>query len=100
MSNNEVEIQIKHMIQQGLADGDKLLAIFDQAEPIPCEFMFGQWRGAEIKTGHPIEGLLELSKWYGKVFKDKEHVYPLIFLDERKGILFAGDPKYLSLIHI
>lgn len=97
MSNNEVGIQIKHMIQQGLADGDKLLAIFDQAEPIPCEFMFGQWRGAEIKTGHPIEGLLELSKWYGKVFKDKEHVYPLIFLDERKGILFAGDPKYIPL---
>ena len=28
MSNNEVEIQIKHMIQQGLADSDELLAIF------------------------------------------------------------------------
>lgn len=85
MTNSDVEIRIKEMIAQGCANCDVLLTIFDQAEAIPCEFMFGQWRGAEIKTGHPIEGLLELSKWYGKVFNDNEHVYPLIFLDERKG---------------
>ena len=54
-------------------------ALFDAAPPVQSEFMIGTWRGAELPTGHPLDGLLAASGWWGKQFVDAETVHPLLF---------------------
>jgi hypothetical protein len=58
---------------------DEALAVFDAAEPIEPGFMIGKWCGAEVPTGHPLDGLLGASGWWGKQFVDLETVHPLLF---------------------
>ena len=36
--------------------------------------MIGTWHGAEMPTGHPLDGLLAASGWWGKQFVDGETV--------------------------
>jgi hypothetical protein len=57
---------------------DEALAMFDAAEPVDPDFMLGTWRGAELPTGHPLDGLLAASGWWGKQFVDAETVHPLL----------------------
>lgn len=57
---------------------DEALAMFDAAGPVEPDFMIGTWRGAELPTGHPLDGLLEASGWWGKQFVDAETVHPLL----------------------
>ena len=54
--------------------------------------MFGRWQGSGIHTAHPMDGLLELSNWYGKEFVDSENVHPLLFLDSQ-GQVFKVSPN-------
>jgi hypothetical protein len=58
---------------------DEALAMFDAAEPIELDFMIGTWRGAELPTDHPLDGLLAASGWWGKQFVDAETAHPLLF---------------------
>ena len=73
------------------------IAIFDSLEPVRPEFMLGQWKGFEIKTGHPMDGLLEPSGWYGKLFEDPENVHPLLIYTLNKKRLFAINPRFIPL---
>lgn len=62
------------------------LALFDQLAPVDdLEFMVGRWQGAEISTGHPMDGLLSITNWYGKEFVSAECVHPLLFADGKGG---------------
>jgi len=78
------------------------LEFFDSLQPVDIEFMIGRWRGFEITTGHPQDGILEATRWYGKEFEDAETVHPLLHLDGR-GNLFRVRPRpsmvYASLRH-
>jgi hypothetical protein len=49
--------------------------------------MTGRWRGFEIRTGHRLDGLLEPSGWYGKLFESVEAVHPLLFYGAQKKSL-------------
>ena len=58
--------------------------------------MWGRWIGWEIKTGHPIEGLLDAMNWYGKEFIDENEVHPLLSL-AANGSTFPIGPTPLIL---
>lgn len=58
---------------------DDALALFDAAPAVDPEFMFDTWRGAELPTHHPLDGMLAASGWWGKQFRDPETVHPLLF---------------------
>ncbi len=58
---------------------DEALALFDALDPVDLAFMKGRWKGSEIRTGHPMDGWLEASGWFGKEFVDLETVHPLLF---------------------
>ncbi|GAS88017.1 DUF4334 domain-containing protein [Mycolicibacterium brisbanense] len=58
---------------------DEALQVFDAAEAVDPAFMIGTWHGAEVPTGHPMDGLLAASGWWGKRFVDAETVHPLLF---------------------
>ena len=56
----------------------------------------GRWVGRELRTGHPWDGLLTASGWYGKQFDNAEAVHPLLFRTP-SGRIFPVDPGRLPL---
>lgn len=74
---------------------DDAFAIFDALPPVSLAELTGTWRGSGFATGHPLDGLLESFGWYGKAFRDPEHVHPLLFGAE--GEVVAIDPASLPL---
>jgi len=68
------------------------LAIFDAAPAVEPDFMIGTWHGAEMPTGHPLDGLLAASGWWGKQFVDGETVHPLLFPTADGAALWALNP--------
>lgn len=71
---------------------DAALEIFDAAPAVEPDFMIGTWHGAEVPTGHPMDGLLETSGWWGKQFVDAETVHPLLFPDVSGESLWPLNP--------
>lgn len=68
------------------------LQLFDSLETVSLDFMLGRWQGSGLQTNHPMDGLLELSNWYGKEFINSETVHPLLFLDSQ-GKIFKVAPN-------
>jgi hypothetical protein len=71
--------------------GAAAVAYFDRQEPVGMAALTGRWRGAELPTGHPFDGLLAAHGWYGKEFLDAERVHPLLVAD-RAGRPYPVDP--------
>ncbi len=68
------------------------LALFDASPAVDAEFMVGTWHGDELPTGHPLDGMLEASGWWGKQFVDGETVHPLLFPTRDGAALWALNP--------
>ncbi|NNC37946.1 MAG: DUF4334 domain-containing protein [Acidimicrobiales bacterium] len=70
---------------------------FDSLGPIMADEMLGfYWRGEGIDTDHPMDGMLESSRWWGKMFKGPDDVHPLI----HKGLFkkrFSVNPALLPI---
>jgi hypothetical protein len=71
---------------------DDALALFDASPAVETDSMIGTWHGAEMPTGHPLDGLLEASGWWGKRFVDGETVHPLLFPTADGRALWAVNP--------
>jgi hypothetical protein len=69
---------------------------FDGLAPVGCDELRGLWRGREVLSGHPLEGLLGTCGWYGKRFDDDEHVYPMVFA-RPNGSTFCANPARMPL---
>jgi hypothetical protein len=70
----------------GAAPAD-VLAFADRLLGVAVEEMTGRWRGAELPTGSPLDGLLTAHRWWGKEVRDADTVHPLLFPDR------AGRPR-------
>jgi len=68
------------------------LEVFDAADAVDPDFMLGTWHGAELPTGHPLDGLLAATGWWGKQFVDAETVHPLLFPTRDGSALWAFNP--------
>jgi hypothetical protein len=68
------------------------VALFDACPAVETESMIGKWHGAELPTGHPLDGLLGKSGWWGKQFVDAETVHPLLFTTSDGRALWPVNP--------
>ncbi len=73
----------------GLVDDAELDAVWAALETIRPEQLFGAWKGDEFLTGHPVNGMLEKARWFGKTFTSRFDVQPLICRDE-DGNLYSN----------
>ncbi|GAC1365954.1 MAG: DUF4334 domain-containing protein [Ktedonobacteraceae bacterium] len=87
---------LRELANRESMSAEEALQLCDALPGVAIDSMMGRWRGAEIFTHHPLNGLLEILGWYGKEFIDRDHVHPLLFSDYR-GHLFALDPKRLPV---
>ena len=88
---------VEKILTERKASTEETLQAFDSLPPASLEFMHGRWKGYEIETGHPMEGLLTHSGWYGKIFENNEEVHPLVFFGKDKKELYSLNPAYLPL---
>jgi hypothetical protein len=85
--------KIDTMLLQRKATTEEAMRIFDELEPVTLELTTGRWKGFEIDTCHRMNGLLEPSGWYGKLFEDPEKVHPLLFYTKNRTALYSVNPK-------
>ncbi len=90
-------LKLPEMLQGKKASQEEALKFFDELEPVDLDFMKGRWKGYEINTGHPMDGLLALTGWYGKLFKNPDEVHPLLFYTKNKSSLFSVNPGMMPL---
>lgn len=75
---------------------DEAVALWDALPVVETSEMIGDWRGTEVTTGHPLDGLLEAARWHGKRFLGPDEVFPLVHND-RRGNKYYADPARLPL---
>ena len=78
------------------AAADDALAFFDGLPAVPVPELTGRWRGSDLPTGSPLDGLLPAYGWYGKEILDAERVHPLLFAD-RTGRPRPIDPTLIPV---
>ncbi|UXA19927.1 DUF4334 domain-containing protein [Mycobacterium sp. SMC-4] len=71
---------------------DEALALFDSLPAVDADTMIGTWHGAEVPTGHRLDGLLAASGWWGKQFRTSEYVHPLLFCTADGRALWPLNP--------
>jgi len=67
------------------------LDFFDSLPAVRPQELSGRWQGRGLATGHPMDGLLETSGWYGKQFDGVDQVHPLLF--KVAGEIFPVEPQ-------
>ena len=72
------------------------LKLYDSLPAAPLSLLYGRWRGTELPTGHPMDGLLTRLHWYGKSFDSDEDVQALLF-QRGDGSIAAVDPSLIPL---
>ncbi|AQQ55079.1 hypothetical protein B0X71_10105 [Planococcus lenghuensis] len=84
------------LLEQQNVSRKEALQLFDWLDEVEVDFMTGLWKGRELKTDHPLDGLLEASGWFGKRIVNADTVDPLVFpKDERR--LYRINPGLLPL---
>jgi len=77
------------------ATAEEALSFFDSLPPMAATGMTGFWRGGGLRTGHPLDGMLEAFGWRGKRFDGPDAVHPLVFGEP--GALFSVNPSLAPL---
>lgn len=75
---------------------EEILSVFDELDSVSIEFMVSRWKGSEVNTNHPLNGLLDVTRWYGKEFVSTDQVHPLLFTDSNNTI-FKVKPNPLAM---
>jgi len=86
-----------NILKTGLTTTKHAFQIYDELDEVNIDFMIGRWKGTEFRTGHKMDGLLNLTGWYGKLFIDQESVHPLLFYTHDKSGLYAVNPDLIPL---
>ncbi len=88
---------LEDILKDRKASAKEALEIFDRLEMAPEDFMIGRWKGFEIETNHQMDGLLEATGWYGKLFLNSEEVHPLLFYTKNNTQLYSVNPKIVPM---
>lgn len=71
------------------------LALFDALPAVTTRDVHGRWRGRELATGHPWDGVLRAAGWWGKDLHGDEGVHPLLMAGRRGP--FPLEPRLVPL---
>lgn len=95
LKNEEMKIRLENVLKERKTTVEEAFKLFDELEPATLDFMIGRWKGISINSGHRLDGKLEHSGWYGKVFFNLEEVHPLLYFTEDKTAIYSVEPTSL-----
>jgi hypothetical protein len=84
-----------HALEQGTTQ-QAAMAYYDTLAPARIEDLIGAWRGSEVPTAHPFDGLLAAFGWHGKRFDGPDEAHPLLF-DDGKGGVVSINPSLMPM---
>ncbi|AGF73034.1 DUF4334 domain-containing protein [Corynebacterium halotolerans] len=87
--------RLRDLLAQRPARLNEVLEFFDSLPPAATHELRGTWKGRELPTGNPLDGLLGLYGWHGKSFDDPEDAHPLV-MDGRRGT-FSLNPAMVPI---
>ncbi|APA98141.1 DUF4334 domain-containing protein [Nocardia seriolae] len=88
--------RLRTLLERG-ATAAQAWELFDSLPAVRVEeITTGRWRGDEVPSGHPWDGMLVETGWYGKQFDSADSVQPLLFAGP-DGDIFAVDPRRVPL---
>lgn len=93
--NQETTADRLRIMSQGTT-ATEALAFFDSLPPVQLEEMMGSWSGAEVPTGHRLDGVLGILGWQGKRFDGEDSARPLVF-QTHTGRGFEVNPGLVPL---
>lgn len=96
MSTSPPAATVSSIITARTATTTAALQLFDASPAVGLDFMIGRWKGFEVRTGHPMDGLLDITGWYGKDFISAEEVHPLLFKRINGGV-YSVNPRLLPM---
>jgi hypothetical protein len=75
---------------------DAAFTYFDTLQPVSAVELIGLWKGSEVPSGHPFDGVLENLEWYGKRLRADMRADALLF---KKSVdrLVPVDPSPIPL---
>jgi hypothetical protein len=79
-----------------MASIEAALVYFDGLAPVAVEDLIGAWRGEDLPTGNPLDGLLKKFGWHGKRFDGPDDVHPLVF-DAGRGRRVSVNPAFTPI---
>lgn len=88
--------ELKMLLQKEAITQEEAFAFFDSLPSFPIENLCGNWKGWEIPTGHPFDGVLTATKWYGKYFENVEDSFPLMYQKKNKKFFYIN-PRWVPL---
>jgi hypothetical protein len=65
----------------GLIPYEELEQFWSTLSPVDIDFMIGEWKGGELRSGHRGEGFLG-DRWFGTTFHSATDVDPVVCVDE------------------
>ncbi|MEU4657955.1 DUF4334 domain-containing protein [Streptomyces sp. NPDC023723] len=68
--------------KESAVSADELDTVWAALPAVRVEDVLGAWRGGEFDTGHPLNGRLRASGWYGKTFTAADDAKPLVMRGE------------------
>lgn len=88
--------KLESLFQKNGVTQEEAADFYDSLPAYPIENIYGRWMGREMATGHPFDGVLTATEWYGKYFEDSENSYPLMYQKRNKKFFFVN-PNCLPL---
>ena len=73
-----------------------MVAWFQSLRPFDPVEMIGLWKGVGVTSGHPLDGVLENLRWFGKRFHPDMRADALLF-QWHPTRLVAIDPRFIPL---
>lgn len=70
--------------QPGKLEEPAVQIIFDKLGPIKSDFMFGEWNGHSLDTGHVGHTILSQLDWAGKTFRSADDCDPVVLYGEER----------------
>lgn len=91
----ELKQELEDIIAKCLTQ-EEAFRFYDKLNIVELPMLQGLWKGQELRTGYPKEGILSGCGWYGKKFEGIDEVHPLVF--EASGHrLYYINPRLVPL---
>ncbi|KAJ5772510.1 hypothetical protein N7520_003039, partial [Penicillium odoratum] len=69
----------------------EVAAIVNDLPPVHPDSLLGEWRGADLDTGHPGVEANKETRWAGKTFVSVDDIKPMMDFDERGNRVWRED---------
>lgn len=78
MNKEEAKRNFFDLVDREKVSPEDLDRIWESLEAVDTSQILAQWKGADIPTGHPLDGMLGTINWYGKRFVSETDAVPLL----------------------